>query len=178
MPPSPSAFRSLILDDHFQIAMGGTEMKPHRILSFLAALAALVVLGSSAASAQDAQLFAVLNGGNEVGPTGLAAAGDLDGAGNATVSLVAADQLCFAILVNHLDAPALAHIHQGAAGTNGPIVINLVPPVGGGVPSASAGCMSGIDPILLESIRRSPAEFYVNVHTGAFPAGAVRGQLF
>jgi CHRD domain len=152
-------------------------MKPHRILAFLAALAGLVVLGSSAASAQDAQLFAVLNGGNEVGPTGLAAAGDLDGAGNAAVSLVAADLLCFTILVNHLDPPAMAHIHQGVTGTNGPIVVNLVPPVGGEL-SASARCVPGIDPILLESIRRSPAEFYVNVHTGAFPAGAVRGQLF
>jgi len=143
----------------------------------LAALAGLAIFGAaSAVSAQDAQLFAVLLGGNEVGPTGQAAAGDPDGAGNAAVSLVAADQLCFTILVNHLDQPALAHIHQGPAGANGPIVINLTPPVIG-EQSASAGCVV-VDPTLLEGLRRSPSEFYVNVHTGAFPAGAVRGQLF
>jgi CHRD domain len=153
-------------------------MIAHRVSSTLAALAGLAVLGAaSAASAQDAQLFAVLLGGNEVGPTGQAAAGDPDGSGAAAVSLVAADQLCFSILVNRLDPPALAHIHQGVAGTNGPIVVNLAPPVAGDFGHVS-GCVPGIDPNLLESIRRTPAEFYVNVHTGAFPAGAVRGQLF
>ena len=43
------------------------------------------------------------------------------------MSLVAADQLCFAILVNHLDPPTFAHIHRGAAGTNGPIEVTLFP---------------------------------------------------
>ena len=85
-------------------------------------------------------MFAVLLGGNEAGPTGHAPVGDLDGAGYAAVSLVAADQLCFTILVNHLDQPAMAHIHQGPAGTNGPIVINLTPPVHG-EQRASAGCV-------------------------------------
>ena len=152
-------------------------MALHRAsVTILASLVGLAGFDPSAASAQDAQLFAELRGGAEVGPTGLAAAGDPDGAGNATVSVVAADALCFTILVNHIDPPALAHIHQGAAGINGPIVVNLVPPVGGET-SASASCVA-VDPALLEAIRRSPAEFYVNVHTGAFPAGAVRGQLF
>ena len=152
-------------------------MKTCRILAFSGALVGPLVLGAPAASAQDVQLFAVLNGGNEVGATGLAAAGDADGAGAALVSLVSADALCFTIFVNHLDPPALAHIHQGIAGANGPIVINLVPPTAGEL-SASAGCVGSIDPVLLESLRRTPTDFYVNVHTGAFPAGAVRGQLF
>ena len=43
------------------------------------------------------------------------------------MSLVAVDQLCFAILVNHLDPPTFAHIHRGAAGTNGPIEVTLFP---------------------------------------------------
>ena len=146
-------------------------MTAHRLLAALAALAGLLVLGASAASAQEAQLFAVLSGGNEVGPNGQAAAGDLDGTGAAMVSVVAADQLCFAILANNIDPPALAHIHQAPAGRNGPIVVNLLVP-------NSAGCVPGLDPALVESIRRTPSEFYVNVHTGAFPAGAVRGQLF
>ena len=152
-------------------------MTAHRILATLAALAGLSVFGASAASAQGVQLFAVLSGGNEVSPTGQAAAGDLDGSGAASVILVAADQLCFSILVNHLDQPAMAHIHEGRAGTNGPIVVNLAPPTTGD-PGPSSGCVPNVDPNLLERIHRTPSKFYVNVHTGAFPAGAVRGQLF
>src|SRR5687767_2502030 len=147
-------------------------MTAHRASTSLAALGGLLVFGAAAAaSAQDLQLFAVLSGGNEVSPTGQAAAGDLDGGGAATVNVVAADQLCFAILVNNIDPPTFAHIHQGAAGVNGPIVVNLTPP-------NSAGCVPGLDPALVDSIRRAPSQFYVNVHTGPFPAGAVRGQLF
>jgi hypothetical protein len=153
-------------------------MIAHRVSSTLAALAGLAVIGAaSAASAQDAQLFAVLLGGNEVGPTGQAAAGDPDGSGAAAVSLVAADQLCFSILVNRVDPPALAHIHQAPPGVNGPIVVNLTPPSAGEL-GASVGCAGGLDPALVENILRTPWQFYVNVHTGAFPAGAVRGQLF
>jgi hypothetical protein len=158
-------------------------MIAHRISATLAALAGLAVLGAaSSASAQGIQLFAVLLGGNEVGPTGQAAAGDPDGSGAAAVILVEEDdgeeggQLCFSILVEKIDQPALAHIHRGIAGTNGPIVVNLVPP-NAGDPGHSSGCVSDVDEDLLESIHRTPSEFYVNVHTGAFPAGAVRGQL-
>jgi CHRD domain len=147
-------------------------MTLHRVPAGFAALGGLLVLGAAAtASAQDAQLFAVLSGGNEVSASGQAAAGDPDGTGSATVNVVAADQLCFAILVNNIDPPTFAHIHQGRAGVNGPIVVNLSPP-------NSAGCVPGLDPALVEGIRRTPSEFYVNVHTGPFPAGAVRGQLF
>jgi hypothetical protein len=143
----------------------------------LAALVGLLVFGATAALAQDTQLFTVLSGGNEVGPTGQANAGDQDGTGNATVSVVAPDGLCFTIFVNHIDPPALAHIHEGRAGVNGPIVVNLNPPLSG-EGGFSAACVGGHDPALVDRILRTPWQFYVNVHTGAFPAGAVRGQLF
>jgi hypothetical protein len=88
-------------------------MTARRALATLAALVGLLVFGATAASAQDIHLFAVLLGGNEVSPTGQAAAGDPDGSDAATVNVVAADQLCFAILVNNIDPPTFAHIHQG-----------------------------------------------------------------
>ena len=72
--------------------------------------------------------------------------------------------------------PTLAHIHQEAAGRNGPIVVDLDPPDQGNA-GTSGGCVS-VDPDLLSAIRRAPHGFYVNVHNGPFPSGALRGQLF
>jgi CHRD domain-containing protein len=121
-------------------------------------------------------LFAVLLGGNEVSDDGQANAGDPDGVGSATV-LFAATTLCFGLTVNNLDEPSAAHIHQERAGVNGPIVVPLTAPANGD-PGASSGCIPDVDPDLVEEIRTHPGEFYVNVHTEKFPAGAIRGQLF
>jgi hypothetical protein len=35
-----------------------------------------------------------------------------------------------------------------------------------------------VDPALLDQLAQHPKRFYVNVHTGEFPGGAIRGQLF
>jgi hypothetical protein len=121
-------------------------------------------------------LFAVLLGGNEVSDEGQANVGDPNGVGSATV-LVAGTTLCFGLTVNNLDAPTAAHIHQGRAGVNGPIVVPLTAPKTGD-PGASSGCIPDVEPDLVEEILTHPEEFYVNVHTEKFPAGAIRGQLF
>jgi hypothetical protein len=75
-------------------------------------------------------------------------------------------------------APTLGHIHQGKVGVNGPVVVPLFTEK---VPStifALSGRVSNVDSTLVRSIRRTPAEFYANLHTAEFPGGAVRGQLF
>jgi hypothetical protein len=140
------------------------------------ALTILSVLGASEAVAQSVQLFTTLNGRNEVSPTtGQSGAGDPNGYGAAAVITVTANRLCFVIAVNDIDRPTAAHIHEAPAGKNGPIRVPLKPPTSGN-PGTSSGCAT-VDPGLLTRIRNTPKQFYVNVHTGAFPAGAIRGQL-
>ena len=76
----------------------------------------------------------------------------------------------------------LAHIHTGAAGVPGGVLINS------GLSAASPVAMPngtgtftarGItaDAATLQSIVDNPAGFYYNVHTTVNPGGAVRGQL-
>jgi len=155
-----------------------------------AAIAAVMFLGISmlgvtGASAQGVELFAVLLGGNEVtspsagNPDGGVPVGDLDGYGTASVIMLSATQICFTLAVHNIDQPTAAHIHRGQAGFNGPVVINLAPPVppGAGTPGVSSGCTNAASGILT-AIRGTPSLFYVNVHTQKFRNGALRGQLF
>jgi hypothetical protein len=152
-------------------------MKLENISLRLAMLAGLSIAGASAASAQGVEFFAVLSGGNEVAANGQAAAGDAYGHGTASFTFVGSDRFCYAVIVNAIDRPVAMHIHQAPAGRNGPVVIPLTPP-SRGTGGTSSGCVSGISASLLRSIRSTPTGFYLNVHTAAFPDGAVRGQLF
>src|SRR5262249_57148582 len=69
--------------------------------------------------------------------------------------------------------PAIAaHIHIGAAGTSGNVVVPLKTPSGG----QSNGCTAATRSLVAAMLAK-PAAFYVNVHTKEFPGGAVRGQL-
>ena len=101
--------------------------------------------------------------------------GDADGSGSARITLDRTlNQVCFTIHVSRLTLPALAaHIHQGATGVAGPIVLTLAPPDATGT---SSGCAVAT-PDLVNAILTNPSGYYVNVHTTDFPNGALRGQL-
>ena len=101
---------------------------------------------------------------------------DRDGSGTAVVRLRPdAGAVCFRLTVRNIKLPAAgAHIHRGAAGSNGPIVVQFVAPGASGV---SAGCTTGVAASLIQEIAANPAGFYVNVHTTEFPGGAIRAQL-
>jgi CHRD domain-containing protein len=103
-----------------------------------------------------------------------APAGDPVATGTAAVRLRSGQgQACYRIAVKNLPAAVAAHIHNAAAGTAGPVVVPLTTPNSAG---ASQGCATVARP-LVAAILADPASYYVNVHTGEFPAGAVRGQL-
>jgi hypothetical protein len=86
-------------------------------------------------------------------------------------------QACYTMSVRALGAkPVAAHIHKGAAGTNGGIVIDLKPSFKGTSPRISKKCVAAKASVV-SAIRRNPAGYYANVHTPKNPGGAARGQL-
>jgi len=141
------------------------------LLPALAIGAALALLSTAAspAAAQDSgrKLSTVLTGAAEVG------GGDPDGTGTAALRVnPGTGQICYTITVANLDPVIAAHIHNAPAGVNGPIVVPLSAPTSGSVTDCTTA-----DPALARDIVLNPDDYYVNVHTTAFPAGAVRGQL-
>jgi hypothetical protein len=82
-----------------------------------------------------------------------------------------AGQLCYQLAYEGIPKPAAGHIHRGAKGANGPVVVNLDPAARG-----NKACVAA-DPAVLNEISANPGGFYVNLHTAANPKGAMRGQL-
>ena len=96
--------------------------------------------------------------------------GDPDGFGFVTVSLFSQQQtICATGLVFNIGQQTGAHIHQGAVGEAGPVVVDLS--------QLRQGCIGNVAPALIQAISANPTGYYVNVHTAEFPNGAVRGQL-
>ena len=103
--------------------------------------------------------------------------GDTDGKGKAQLTLdEAGKKVCFELEASGIGAPDKAHIHEGAKGIAGPIVVTLTPPAGSAAPFKSEGCVD-TDAALIARIKSQPQNFYVNVHNPEFPNGAIRGQL-
>jgi hypothetical protein len=115
-----------------------------------------------------------LTGEAEVDAAGNPNQGDLDGTGSAFVR-VGANFVCFSISVSDIALPATAaHIHEAPAGVNGPVRVPLTAP---GASGKSSGCVFGVAAGIINGLTTAPANYYVNVHNSAFPAGALRGQL-
>jgi hypothetical protein len=132
----------------------------------LCTLAALAAIACAPAHAAIDNYFAALLGANEVPP---ASTGDLDGFGSALVAIDnVAKTVSWVILAQNIAPITLAHIHQAPAGANGPVKVDFNGMVTG----------SGLFDADLALITPATASgFYVNIHTGEFPGGAIRGQL-
>ncbi len=145
-----------------------------RRVLFLAAtlgMVALLALGAPALG-EGRPLSTTLTGAAEVpGP------GDPDASGTAFITLNQGQgEVCFDLSWAGIDGTVTAaHIHVGPAGVEGPVVVPLFAGAFAGTDSAS-GCVSASEE-LIKAIRQDPENYYVNIHSTVFPAGAVRGQL-
>ena len=145
------------------------------VLSAALTAAVVIPLANGASGERTKALQATLSGKNEIDTvSGRKNAGDRNGLGSFS-AVVDSGQICHGIVVRDLDTPVAAHIHRGGANANGPVVVTLTHPTAGD-PGASSSCVA-IDDALATQILRRPNRFYVNVHTGPFPNGAIRGQL-
>ena len=116
-----------------------------------------------------AVLVASLEGRNEV-TSGATAGHALELIG------IQGNTLSYSVSWRGIGAPTEAAIHAGARGVDGPVVVPLFT-----TPRRSGGFASGSvtvsDPTLLDALRSNPGGFYADLHTNAFPDGAVRAQL-
>lgn len=124
----------------------------------------LLLLALLPASAFAQSYSAVLTGPSEFpGP------GDTDGLGFAVITINGTN-LNYTIFAQNIGAPTASHIHQGAAGTSGPVFIGF------NVNTLTNGTVA-ITQEAANAINANPSGFYVNVHNAEFPNGAIRGQL-
>jgi CHRD domain-containing protein len=82
--------------------------------------------------------------------------------------------VCYRLQVANVTLPTVAaHIHRGATGVSGPVVVPFTAPDANG---SSSGCAQATAQ-LIDEITAGAAGFYVNVHTKEHPGGAIRAQL-
>ncbi len=131
-----------------------------------AGAAVCCALAPVAALAAPVKLVAVLTGAGETG------GGDPKAVGGFKVEMdPETNDFCYSLWADKGFKPSMAHVHSGAAGSDGPPLTTL--DITG---KASDACIA-IDKAKLQPIADNPALFYVNIHSAAFPKGAMRGQL-
>lgn len=153
---------------------------------FSLALAALFVLFVSASQAQAQVLTfnASLSGGNEVPGVVTGSAGTAVVTWNTTTKAGT-----YLVTVYNMPVGTTAsHIHAGANGVAGPVIINFTVPTGGPSNDYSLSGTFGCSDVVARAAQgiNSCEDFeqaimlgntYVNVHSTANPGGEIRGQL-
>ena len=154
--------------------MLATKWISRAVATFGIAALTLAMTGTVAASSPPSHagraLHASLTGPVEVPP------GDPDGQGSAQFWVnYGQRRVCWQLSWSNISVPAIAaHIHEGAVGVaNPPLVPLFTTPNSTGT---SSGCTS-VSRSLAKKLIQHPERYYVNVHTGDFPGGAIRGQL-
>ena len=153
-------------------------------LPVLLCLALAAACGGSSNSAPN-QYVATLNAAGEVPPV------TSGGTGTADLTL-SGGRVTYTVTYSGLTgSPTNSHIHVGAAGVAGSVVVQFVGFAGGGTSGSWSGSFGGSDvragtngsttiiagdiDSLVDAMRSGNA--YVNIHTGTNGGGEIRGQI-
>lgn len=137
-----------------------------RQILFILSAGILIIAGSCKKSKTNEVTFkATINGTTET-PSNASTA-----TGSATL-IYNQDTKTFTIVVTFSGITATAsHIHKGAPGVPGGVIFGFTPPIVSPINYTSA---------VLDSTQQADLyadQYYVNIHSTAFPAGEIRGQL-
>ena len=152
-----------------------------RIVAPLTALLLTLAL-TGVASASNVATFQVgLTGSQEVTQNPFCAppdiCGDPDAAGIATIKInPGSDLVCFKLQWSDIDGTVTAaHIHGPATRSQAaPVLVTFFQPASFAGTDKANGCTHDAD---ADAIAATPTMYYVNVHSNAYPMGAIRGQL-
>jgi hypothetical protein len=146
-------------------ALKETDMKLDMLAKRAASFAAVIVIAGCASMGGGGALSVPLTGSQEVPPH------DVAGSGTGTIS-VAADKSVTAKITTQGVNGIAAHIHEAAAGANGPVIVPMEK-TGDNEWSTKAGAR------LTDSqyAAYKAGRLYFNVHTPQHKAGEIRGQI-
>lgn len=140
------------------------KLQPRSMLSVVC-VALLVLAGCATTPAGDAHRV-VLQGSQEVPPVNTSASG------NGVITIRPDRSVSGSITTSGIN-PTAAHIHEGARGANGPVIIPLVR-TDVNVWSVPAG---GTKLTEAQYAAHRAGNLYVNVHSTTHPGGEIRGQI-
>ncbi|MEU2157761.1 CHRD domain-containing protein [Streptomyces sp. NPDC019396] len=121
-------------------------------------------------------LRALASGGQEVPKGDRSKVGDPDGRAMAELR-TDGTAIDYAYAWFNIQSPSKGHLHKGAPGRNGDVVLDFFNrPVPDGI-FAVSGRLEGVKRAVVKRVQDDPQDYYANIHTAEFPDGAVRGQL-
>lgn len=105
-----------------------------------------------------------LTGANEV------PANTSEAKGTATLTYNKDTKIFILKVIHDIASPTMAHIHMGKVGENGPVIFPFDSPA-----SPITFTSSALTDEQIAALNNG--DYYVNIHTEAFPAGEIRGNL-
>lgn len=133
--------------------------------AFALAFAAALVTGCAGVKYEESGQQLRLYGSSEVPPV------QTQAYGTAVVNIAADRSVTVTLSVIDM-VPTAAHIHEGAAGTNGPVIVPL-----NKISEASFAAPDNAKLTEAQYASYKAGNLYLNVHSAKYPGGEVRSQI-